>query len=133
MLFWLFSFTHNYSCAVLYPLHSSLTHAYYFTYCAAADFHKSPNKSSSNHRTNLSQITEKSAFPLDEKQAVTSLQSKSSYTLQSKYIAAIALPSRRCPYSAIFPITFRKEEALQPILLIRVENVMRSWVGTSSW
>ena len=50
MLFWLFSFTHNYSYAVLYPLHSSLTRAYYFTRCSAADFHKSPNKSSTNNR-----------------------------------------------------------------------------------
>ena len=58
MLFWLFSFTHNYSCAVLYPLHSSLTRAYYFTRCSAADFHKSPNKSSSNHRKKSPQITE---------------------------------------------------------------------------
>jgi hypothetical protein len=44
---------------------------------------------STNNRTNLPQITEKSAFPLDEKQAVTS-KSNSSYTLQVKYIAAVA-------------------------------------------
>ena len=113
MLFGLFSCTHNYSCAVLYPLHSSLTRTQHFTHCAAADFHKSPNKSStnhrkkspqiteqiflkspkkisSNHRTNLPQITEKFAFPINEKQAVTSIQSNSSYTLQVKYIAVVA-------------------------------------------
>ena len=58
MLFWLFSFTHNYSCLALYPQHSSLTRAYYFTHCVAADLLKSPKKISSNHRTNLPQITE---------------------------------------------------------------------------
>ena len=58
MLFWLFSFTHNYSCSSLYPMHSSLTRTQYFTHCAAADFHKSPNKSSTNHRKKSPQITE---------------------------------------------------------------------------
>ena len=27
----------------------------------------------------------------------------------------------------------RREKALQPILLTRVENVTRSWTGTSNW
>ena len=50
MLFGLFSFSHNYSYLALYPLHSSLTRMQYFTRCSAADFHKSPNKSSTNNR-----------------------------------------------------------------------------------
>ncbi len=97
----MFSCTHNYSCLalytpagpypclLLYPLRSSR-----FPQITEQILHKSPKKISSNHRTNLPQTTEKSAFSLD-KQAVTSLQSSSSYTLQVKYIAAVALHVRR--------------------------------------
>ena len=89
-----------YPYVALYPLRSSR-----FPQTTEQILHKSPKKIPSNHRTNLPQITEKSAFPLDEKQAVTSLQSNSSYTLQLKYIAAIALPARRALPAALLPYT----------------------------
>ena len=112
MLFWLFSFTHNYSCEAPYPPTGHYPCAALcpllcsrFPQTTEQIFHKSPNKSSTNNRTNLPQITEKSVFSLNEKQAATSLQSKSSYTLQLKYIAAIALPARRALPAALLPYT----------------------------
>ena len=93
----MFSFTHNYSCAVLYPLLYSR-----FPQITEQNLHKSPNKISTNHRTNLPQITEqifhkqlKSLFSFRRTTSRTSIQNDSSYTLQVKYIAAVALPARR--------------------------------------